>query len=101
MVTITGSKFTGATFVRFASLTAPSFSVLSDTTITAVSPSRAAGAVDVTVSDAYGTSAKSPGDLFTYVAPPLPAVFAITPSTGSTTGGTAITITGSNFTGAF
>ena len=98
-VTITGSKFTGATFVRFASLTAPSFSVLSDTTITAVSPSRAAGAVDVTVSDAYGTSAKSPGDLFTYVAPPLPTVFAITPSTGSTTGGTAITITGSNFTG--
>src|SRR5207249_678927 len=98
-VTITGSKFTGATFVRFASLVVPSFSVLSDTTITAVSPSRAAGTIDVTVSNAYGTSAKSPGDLFTYVAPPLPTVTALTPASGSTTGGTAVTITGSNFTG--
>jgi hypothetical protein len=37
-VTITGSGFTGATSVTFAGVNAQSFTIVNDTTITAVSP---------------------------------------------------------------
>ncbi len=40
-----------------------------------------------------------PNTLFTYQVP-APTVTAISPNTGSTAGGTSVTITGTNFTGA-
>jgi hypothetical protein len=40
-VTITGTNFTGATAVRFGAINAASFTVDSDTQITAVSPPQA------------------------------------------------------------
>jgi hypothetical protein len=46
-----------------------SFSVDSDTQITAVSPAHAAGTVDITVTTLGGTSAASAADEFTYTAP--------------------------------
>ncbi|MCL5948469.1 MAG: IPT/TIG domain-containing protein [Actinobacteria bacterium] len=54
-VTISGSGFTGATAVDFGSKPATSFTVDSDTSITAVSPP-GTGTVSVTVTTANGTS---------------------------------------------
>ena len=45
-----------------------------------------------------GTSATSSADQFTYVA--APTVTGISPTAGPTAGGTAVTITGTGFTGA-
>ena len=66
-VTITGTGFTGATAVDFGSTKATSFTVVSDTEITAISPA-GTGVVDVTVVTPGGTSATSSADQFTYVA---------------------------------
>jgi|GEM_PF-3023375 len=67
-VTITGTNFTGATAVSFGATNAASFTVDSATQITAVSPARAAGTVDITVTTAGGTSATGADDQFTYTA---------------------------------
>ena len=101
-VTITGSDFTGATKVLFGTVSASSFTVNSATQITAVSPAAAvSGTVDVRVTTPGGTSAIAGADQFTYVAPPaIPTVTGISPTSGPVTGGTPVTITGSNFTGA-
>ena len=68
-----------------------------DTSITADSPA-GTGTVDVTVTTPAGTSATSPADQFTYVA--APTVTAISPASGTAAGGTPVTITGTDFTGA-
>ena len=55
--------------------------------------------MDITVTTPSGTSAVAAADRFTYVAPP-PAVTGISPARGPTTGGTAVTITGTGLAGA-
>jgi hypothetical protein len=66
-----------------------------------VSPAESAGTVDVTVTTAGGTSATSSADQFTFVAPlAVPSVSSVSPSSGSTAGGTQVTVTGSNLSGA-
>src|SRR5207302_877488 len=55
-----------ATAVDFGTTPAASFVINSDTSITAVSPAHAAGTVDVTVTNAQGTSATTPLDQFTF-----------------------------------
>jgi hypothetical protein len=100
-VTITGANLTGATRVAFGAVLAPSFTVNSDTSITATAPVQAVGTVDVTVSTPAGTSPTSPADQYSYTAAPsLPAVTGISPSSGPTGGGTTVTLSGSGFTGA-
>ncbi len=47
-----------------------------------------------------GTSATSSADHFTYNAPALPTVTVVSPTSGPTAGGTTVTITGSNLSGA-
>lgn len=64
-VTIAGKYLTGATAVAFGA-SAASFTVVSDTAVTAVSPAHAAATVDITVTAAGGTSATSPNDQFTF-----------------------------------
>jgi len=97
-VTITGSGFTsGTTAVQFGSDTAFAATVDSDSQITATSPG-GSGTVPVTVTTPSGTSAASPGAQFAYV--PAPAVTGVTPDSGLAAGGTRVTISGSNFTGA-
>jgi hypothetical protein len=67
-VTITGTGFTGASAVKFGAINAASYSVVSETQITASTPASAGtGTVDVTVTTAVGTSAISAADQFTYV----------------------------------
>lgn len=57
VVTITGTGFVGATSVKFGTAEAASFSVVSDTSITAVMPPGVAGAANITVTTPVGTSA--------------------------------------------
>ncbi len=97
-VVITGTGFVGVTAVKFGSSDSTSFTVNSSTKITATVPVHAAGPVDVTVATARGTSATSSLDQYTYVA--TPTVTALSPTSGPTAGGTTITITGTNLSGA-
>nr|WP_269330170.1 IPT/TIG domain-containing protein [Kineosporia babensis] len=97
-VTITGTGFTETSVVQFGSTPATSFTVNSDTSISAVAPARPAGAVDVTVTTPGGTSATSAADQFTYLV--APSVITLSPSSGPISGGTSVTITGTGFTAA-
>jgi hypothetical protein len=72
------------------------FSVDDASHITATAPAHAAGQVDVTVTTPGGTSANTGGDDYTYVPPPT--VTSLNPNHGPPGGGTAVTITGTNFT---
>ena len=65
-VTITGSGFTGATKVVFGSVAATSFSVVSATQITAVSPAQAPAGHNVYVTTPGGTSATVSADVYSY-----------------------------------
>ncbi|MGE0601944.1 MAG: IPT/TIG domain-containing protein [Dehalococcoidia bacterium] len=97
-VVITGTGFTGATGVAFGATPATDFDVDSDTQITATSPAHAAGTVDVLVTTPEGTSPNTTADNFTFGAGPN--ITSLSPSQGPTAGGTAVTITGTGFTGA-
>lgn len=66
-VTITGTRFFGATGVHFGANPATSFTVNSDTSITATAPPGAAATVHVTVTTPEGTTATSPAGQYTYV----------------------------------
>lgn len=56
VVTITGTSFLGATSVKFGATNAASFTIVSDTSITAVMPPGTAGSAAVTVITPLGTS---------------------------------------------
>ncbi|MDA8145627.1 MAG: IPT/TIG domain-containing protein, partial [Thermaerobacter sp.] len=89
-ITITGTCLGGTTAVTFSgiSTTAPiSFTVVSQTQVTAVSPP-GTGTVDVTVTTPNGTSAVSSADRFTYQSILL---YSVTPGYGPP--GTSVTIT--------
>ncbi len=91
-VTITGTNFTGATSVKFNSTAAASFTVNSATQITAtVGNGTTTGQITVTTPAASALSASS----FTIVIPPT--ISALNPGSGPV--GTAVIVTGTNFTG--
>ncbi len=96
-VTITGTSLSSASAVKFGT-TAGSVTADSATSITATAPAETAGTVDITVTTLAGTSALSSADRFTYAA--APTVTALNPTSGSTAGGTAVTITGTNLSAA-
>ncbi|MFI5977768.1 IPT/TIG domain-containing protein [Streptomyces sp. NPDC051452] len=96
-VVITGAGLTGATAVRFGSANASSYTVNSATQITAVTPAGSTGSVPVTVTSPSGTSNTTV--TFTYTSSP-PTVTGVSPSSGATSGGTVVTVTGTNFSGA-
>ena len=97
-VTINGTGFTGATAVSFGGAAASTFTVNSSSKITATAPAESAGTVDITVTTPGGTSTTSASDSYRYAA--LPTVTNVSPPAGPTAGGTSVTITGTNFTGA-
>ncbi|MGO3146443.1 MAG: beta strand repeat-containing protein, partial [Leucobacter sp.] len=96
VVTITGTGFTDATAVTFDETAGTAFDVVSDTQITVTTPAGTPGVADVIIEHPVEDS--SPGG-FTYLAVP-PVISGITPNTGPETGGTTVTITGSDFTDA-
>jgi hypothetical protein len=99
-ITISGSKFTGATGVFFGTAQAAGFAVNNDGQITATAPPSNSGTVDIQVATANGTSATNPNDRFLFQPPPAPVVQSVTPSSGPTSGGTTVSIQGANFLGA-
>jgi hypothetical protein len=94
-VVLTGTDFDGTDSVTFGGVPAASFTVDSDTQITAVTPPHAPGAVDVVVTNDIGDSA---GFEFTYF--DVTGIDDVDPGIGPETGGNTVTITGSCFTGA-
>jgi FtsP/CotA-like multicopper oxidase with cupredoxin domain len=95
VVNISGTNFsTSATSVNFGPNTATNVSC-SSTACTATSPAGSA-IVDVVVTVGGKSSAVNIADKFTYVTP-TPVVTGINPSSGPTSGGTFVTIIGSNF----
>ena len=93
-VTITGTNFASGATVTFGGTAATNVVVTNSTTITATTPAHAAGAVAVAVTNSNGLSGNLANG-FTYVA--QPTVTGVSPSSGTTAGGTAVTITGTNF----
>ncbi len=65
VVSVLGSGFTGATAVKFGTTAAATFTVNSDTSITATSPA-GTGTVDLIVTSPSGTSPTGVNDRFTY-----------------------------------
>jgi len=93
-VTINGSNLTGTTAVSFGGVAASSFTVNSDTQITAIVGLGGTGNVSVTTPGGIGTMA---GFTCTgYL--PAPVITSYTPLSGAS--GISVTITGTNLTGA-
>ncbi|MGC1265311.1 MAG: IPT/TIG domain-containing protein [Candidatus Acidiferrum sp.] len=92
-VTITGTNFASGATVTFGSAAATNVVVVSATSITATTPAGSSGPVIVTVTVAGQSGSLANG--FTNVAPPT--VTSVSPNSGTTAGGTAVTITGTNF----
>jgi hypothetical protein len=102
-VAIKGVHFLFASSVQFGSLPAASFTLNSETSITAVSPAESVGRVDVTVTTPYGTSPFewcpinqpcSVKDSFKFGEPTITGV---SPNHGAAAGGTSVTVTGTGF----
>ncbi len=89
-VIIIGTNFTGTTAVKFGASNATTFTVDSDSQITATDPA-GAGVVDVTVVTSQGTSATSSVDQFTYNAATTTSLSSN--PVGPITQGTSVTFT--------
>ena len=102
-VTITGTGFlTGAT-VTIGGNVCTSPAVVNATTITCVTPAGTAGAANIIVTNTDGrNTVLASGYTYTATSPGTnttpPTVTSIAPNSGPTTGGTAITISGTGFT---
>ena len=96
-VKIIGTRFNHVTAVTFGSVAAERFKVnKKGTKITAYSPAESAGTVDITVTAIGGTSSPVTADQFTYGGP---SVTGVSPSVGSTAGGTTVKVSGSDLSG--
>jgi hypothetical protein len=96
-VTITGTSFAAGATVALGGVAATGVTVVNATTITATTGAHAAGAVNVVVTNPGGLSGTLASGFSYGSLPPPPTVTSITPNSGSTAGGTGVTITGSNF----
>ena len=96
-VIIHGTFLGNPTAVTFGGVAALSFKGLTDNSVSAVVPA-GTGTVDVQVTTFVGQSSVSPGDAFTYTAGPI--VTGVKPNTSTPSGGTSVTITGLQLTGA-
>ena len=56
--------------------------------------------MDIRVTTAGGTTAVIAADKYTYVTPPVPTVTGVSPTSGPSTGGTTVSLTGTGFSGA-
>ncbi|MBI3819186.1 MAG: IPT/TIG domain-containing protein [Planctomycetes bacterium] len=95
-VTITGTNFSGTPLVVFGDALGTSVNVNSATQITVTSPAHASGAVDIVIINSGGEEARSAG-AFTFSSGTQPSLVSIFPTSGSTSGGEVVTLSGSSF----
>ncbi|MFD7260479.1 IPT/TIG domain-containing protein [Streptomyces sp. NPDC059874] len=95
-VTVTGTNLAGAAITFGAGNPATGVSC-TPTSCTATAPA-GTGTVDVQATTPGGTSAASPTDRYTYI--PVPVVTSLSPSSGTTDGGTVVTVNGTGLSGA-
>ena len=96
-ITINGTNFATSGTIRVGGTQATGITRVSSTQLRATTPAGTAGARDVQVINGNGSSATSAG-AFTYAATPTtPTLTSVSPTSGPTSGGTTITLTGSNF----
>lgn len=96
VVTIVGSGFLSGATVSFGGAFAPSVTVSGPTQLLATTPPGITGAVSVLIANPGGLVTGVTGG-YTYTAAPSLAVTGVSPNVGPTTGGTAVTITGTGF----
>ena len=95
-VTITGTGFLSGVGVKFDGKPCTGLVQKSSTSITCTTPAHSAGAVTVTARNS-DTQSGSLSSGYTYQAAPTPTVTSIVASSGTTVGGTSVTITGTGF----
>ncbi|MFJ2153978.1 IPT/TIG domain-containing protein [Streptomyces microflavus] len=95
-VTITGTNLVGAD-ITFG-LGNPATGVTCAATSCTVTAPAGSGTVDVRAATPGGTSAATAADQYTYI--PVPAVTSLSPTSGTTSGGTVVTVTGTGLAGA-
>ncbi len=93
VVTVTGSGFTGATQVQIGNVNA-SYNVVDDGTLTLTVPNNAVSGQIAIINPAHAAWA---GSSFTVTTSSPPTISSFSPTSGAV--GTAVTITGSGFTG--
>jgi hypothetical protein len=100
LVAISGSGFSGAGDVQFGGISATDLNIVNDSYLTIITPPDSFGIVAISVINlARAGSSLESATMFHYEVP-LPRLVSISPSTGSTDGGTLVTITGSGFNGS-
>lgn len=94
-VTIIGTGFVSGASVSIGGQACTSVTVVSSTSITCVSPAGSSGAKNVVVTNSNTGTGVGSG-LFTFIE--FPTFSSISPTSGTTGGGTLVTISGSGFT---
>ncbi|MCI0341791.1 MAG: IPT/TIG domain-containing protein [Planctomycetales bacterium] len=95
LVTITGTNFYAGATVTFAGALATSVTVVSSTSITCRTPAGTIGPAAVVVTNLDGQSATLASG-FTYMGA-APTLASIAPTSGPSSGGTVVTLSGTNF----
>ncbi|MFT4217285.1 MAG: IPT/TIG domain-containing protein [Micropruina sp.] len=101
-ITIYGSSFVKPFWVSFGGKAGTNMKVLSDKKMTVTVPAGKPGTtVNVAVVTPYGYTTNHRNTHYTYKAAttPAPTITSVAPTTGPATGGTTLTITGTNLTG--
>ncbi|MFA6363344.1 beta strand repeat-containing protein [Methanoregula sp.] len=97
-VTITGTNLTGASSVTFNSTAATIVGTSTATSITAITPAHVAGKATVNITTFSGTGGfVATNDAFTFASGP--SITSISPLNGTISGGTEVTLRGTNLTG--
>jgi len=94
-ITLTGTNLLGTTRVTVGGAECSSVQVVNDTTVTAVTPAGSTGTREVRVIKAWAQGIAS---VFTYGG--TPSIQSVLPASGSTAGGTQITLSGPGLFGA-
>jgi len=93
-VTISGARLSTSTAVMFGQVRGTNVHVVSDSSLTVTAPKHRAGFVDVQVVNPFGSSPKVATDRFHYAG--MPTITGVSPSSGTTHGGTTVAISGTN-----